>query len=1412
MSDKYWHEVSRSRFPWEQEALSFLREHLPDHEPWRAWSNFEFIADDGSVNEIDVLVLSKNGLFLVEIKGHQGTVSGDQGTLVFRSESGSRATIDHPLYLTNLKAKRLKSLLQATKAFRKQSLPFIEPLVFLSHASGSQLEAPADSHVVLRDREATDDRKGRAGIVAALKDRTAPGLRERPSVYGDRPLAKALQRALDEIGIARIQGKRRVKDYELREVLEETQVSRDELGEHVSLPKTYRRVRRYFVPKHGELDKSQIVRAAEREFQLLERLKHPGILGALDYTVDELGPVLFLEHVGGAVRLDHYLHESASELDLEARLALLRDIAEAVKYAHAQQVVHRCLSPQNILVVVGKDGRPAGVRIMNWSGGVRGHGESTASSVITATLHPEAYQEQATSIYLAPELRWHPDTSDGTLDVFSLGAIAFHVFAGHAPAGNADELYDKLEGGGLQLSASEEGALESVEMLVADATHPKVDRRMQSVDDLLAGLDAVEEEITRPDNDARCEIPPEAVAGSRFPDGTLVVRRLGSGSTAVAFLVQRGEADDAEQFVLKVARSPEHSTRLEVEAKIVRQLDHPHITRFADDFEVGPYRGLLTKPANHQTLRQRLQADGALQLEMLERFGGQLLEAVCYLEKVGISHRDIKPDNIAISDFEQKKAYGVVLFDFSLSDAPVDQRNVGTPAYSDPFLRDRQRWDLDAERFSAAMTLHEMATGVLPHWGDGRSDPRATEGEVALDGNRFPGGVRDDLLAFFQQALARDAKARFDNADAMLAAWTRAFRATQHTPEIDAPEDAADDLDARLEAQGRKTPLVELPFSTRAANALDRLELYTVEHLLQTPPGRLFRARGVGSKTRGELESMTRELRRRYPDVEITAQAEAPEAETHAEAVTPAQAFLGVSVDELFSLVRSGDKKDTQADRDVQEALLGVEDDPSHALSAPTQTEASSGLTFSRQRFHQLLARLRTRWAGRPPVAAVRGDVDRCLERHHGVMTLREAAESLLAQRGSMRDGDAALGAAAALIRVASEAEVTADEPRWHMRRRGERVWLARSDDHVRYAEELARRAEPLANTQPLPGREAVEADLAQVARPSTVPVIPPGRLVRLAAAACPDVAVSGRGELYPVGLEAGQALSLSVGALLGAGKVDPSDPSRRVVTIDEIRDRVRSRYPRCADLPDRPALDGLLQQAGWDVEWSESHAAYRSRVGDARSLESASSAPRRFPTRTPSPEPVGADELAAQNFEQLVENTIHARRFLVLKTAPRTFEQAVSELAHRFPTLEFVDLDVAIAEALDAVLVRRRIRPELFYEAERAGPSEPVGWGRVKVVMADVAQQIAGELGSNTSPVCIRNVGLLARFELWNVLEDLNGAMSGRETRACLVLIPSGNLSHAAPEIDGTQVPILPGQSTVIPDEWLMNLHRTSN
>ena len=144
--DKLWKQITPSDFSWEREALEFLRAQLPDHEPYRAWANFEFIAQDGSINEVDVLVFTPKGLFLVEIKSHPGEISGDAGTWVWTNE-GRRKAFDNPSLLAERKAKKLASLLQsAIGPEGKERIPYIGTLVFLSAENvRQQAQGPARS-------------------------------------------------------------------------------------------------------------------------------------------------------------------------------------------------------------------------------------------------------------------------------------------------------------------------------------------------------------------------------------------------------------------------------------------------------------------------------------------------------------------------------------------------------------------------------------------------------------------------------------------------------------------------------------------------------------------------------------------------------------------------------------------------------------------------------------------------------------------------------------------------------------------------------------------------------------------------------------------------------------------------------------------------------------------------------------------------------------------------------------------------------------------------------------------------------------------------------------------------------------------------------------------------------------------
>jgi len=71
-----WTRISESAYTWEAEAIDWLAGRLPDSDAWQGWSNLEFVAQDGSVNEVDALVLTPTKLLLIEIKTIQTIAPG----------------------------------------------------------------------------------------------------------------------------------------------------------------------------------------------------------------------------------------------------------------------------------------------------------------------------------------------------------------------------------------------------------------------------------------------------------------------------------------------------------------------------------------------------------------------------------------------------------------------------------------------------------------------------------------------------------------------------------------------------------------------------------------------------------------------------------------------------------------------------------------------------------------------------------------------------------------------------------------------------------------------------------------------------------------------------------------------------------------------------------------------------------------------------------------------------------------------------------------------------------------------------------------------------------------------------------------------------------------------------------------
>jgi len=1405
---KNWTVIAQSKYPWEQEALDFVRDRFPAYEPFRAWSNFEFIAEDGSVNEVDLLVFTPHGFFLVEIKSKPGRLRGDAGTWIWETD-GKLTTVDNPYQLANYKAKKLRSLLQRQKACKgKGQVPFIEAVVFCS-APGLQceLQGTARQHVYLRDRYDEAGKLSQPGI-ASLISQSGPNfisasLRESLN----RPTAKMVAQAIEQAGVRPSQRSRKVGDYVLEQLIDEGPGYQDWQATHATLQSARRRVRIYNVRRGATHDERQTIeRAAKREAELLEALQHPGILRREGYTEHELGPALIFEHDPKAIRLDHFLAQSHDKLTVDQRLDLLRQIAEAVRFAHEKGIVHRALCPQSILVSV-HDGGLLRIKIFNWQLGYRSEGStSNASRAVSATSHVERLVDDASTAYMAPEAISEDNNLGEHLDIFSLGAIAYHLFAGAAPAANGLELSNKLrETKGLQISSVMNGASESLQELIQWSTLPVVADRtgvVGSVNDFLDLVEKVEDEATAPDPDRFAEDPKQAKKDDLLPGGFRVIRRLGLGGCSVVLLVEK----DGNQLVLKVANDAAHNDRLRGEAETLLGLRHNHIVAIVSPggtLEIGDRFAFLMHPvfANREerkieTLRDRLRNEGRLHVDLLQRFGEDLLDVVKFLEEeAGVPHRDIKPDNIAIGQIKRGDKLHLVLFDFSLSRVPAENLRAGTNRYLDPFLplRQHKRWDLHAERFAAAMTLYELATGPnsFPKWGDGSTEPSHLACEVTIDGELFDASLRDNLSEFFFKAFRRNPQDRFDNAEQMLSAWRDCFVGIEEPGSL---SDQADDSELRrlVDSATFDTHIAELGLGTRAANALDRANILTVDDLLTVPMRRLLRLRGVGNKTRREIAAAVRILRDRLGTPRLN---ELPAAEPDPPVPPLAADTAALSVDHLLARISRVDSRDGDTASNTMQALLGL--DP-RLGGWPSQSDIAPLVEVSRGRIGQIVGKLQSRWADDAALAKLRTDLVDILTTAGGVMTVAELAEAILIGRGSVQDEPRRSVLALAVARACTEAERTVDLPRFQVRRNDGRVFVALSQDLANYAARLGEVADKLASEDPLVPPARVLQKLREIAVPDDG-TISDTRLVRLAAAASTLAAVSSRQELYTRGLDAARALKLSQGAVYGVP----------FLTVEHIRERVRGRYPEAAALPDRPALDALLQEAGLELKWgldSKGTPGYYSSSRDSVSVTSGSEPPSRLATAS-GDQALGeiTPEIAdARQFEERLQRGIREGSFLALMVNPKCYQCAMQELCKRFP-VELVDVEGVFIDALQEVATKAGAKWEAVVNADAEPGSE--SWKKFLVLVQRAMPIVEQRLSTSTKTMLLTYSGLLARYDQMPLLERLREKVGRRDgIPGVWLLIPGDH----QPMLDGKAVPVIsPGQRTRIPESWLRNMHR---
>lgn len=1457
MQEGRWTTITPSQFVHEREALAHIQQLLPDAEPYRAWSNFTFTADSGHVYEVDLLVAARGGLYLIEIKSLRGKLTNSGSNWILFSPNGGTRTFDNPLHLADSKAKRLKPLLEIERKKKgiKEPIPFVQAVVFLSERTlavnlmGNHLQS------VFGPENGTTLPK----IWSDLLEQPPKNEHNRVSPT----LSKALPELLKQVGVARSRKHYQIGSWQLDgKPFDIGPTWQDHVARHAQLDNEVRRVRIYLVERNAvQEERASIERAAKREMQALHGINHPGIVQADAMEQHEAGPALVFRYDPRALRLDHYLSQYGARLDVETRVAMVRQLGETIAYAHRRHLHHRALSARSVLVTPQKSFRGTEdeawlrphLQISDWHAASRTPDATRGSSpAVLQTAHVGMHLEKSSEGYLAPEFR-EPDADPVALDVFGLGTLAYLLLSNHPPATSRQELVSRLAtDNGLRPSASADSVSEFMDEVVQAATAPQPSQRIATAEEFLELLWTVEEEVTappapsvHPEPDPEPEEVPdllEARGGDEL-GGWRITKRLGTGSTSRAFLAEGVGSNPEKQVVLKVALSDEKASRLDHEARILRKLGDSRIIRLArqEPLTFGKRTFLVLDHAGDKTVARKLREDGRLTVDELETYSDYLFGAVDYLAGEGVHHRDIKPDNIAIR-IRPNRTRQLVLFDFSLAAIDIKQIEAGTPHYLDPFLGEVRRpvYDDHAERYAVAVTLHEMASGELPVWGDGKTEAKFTDGPVQLASEAFDPAIRDGLIGFFGRALDRVAGKRFGTLKEMRDAWQQVFHqadalspVTTHHPEpTDEPEaDLKEARDREASVATRATALEAAGLSPRAVSAAQRIDgVTTVGDLLAVASRVVFNLPGMGFNTRKELQQRIRQWRERLGEreasplapegrVAVRVEVEAAEREADSEGTVGAGDLLRLGLDAVATLLVPALQKNTRNASEVDATRLFLRlPDTAGALPDlppwPPQPAVANVVGVTAGRIAQILGKQRKRWASDAVLRALRAELIEVLAENGRVMGSSELAATLLSRRGaSGHDPEIRSALALAAVRAAVEIDSTDPSSRFLTRRHGERLLVALEvspDDApdtpsaprlLDYADALGKVADRLAVAEVLPSPATVLRELAAVRQVPGV-VLDERRMVRLAAVASQHAAASPRLELYPRDLDPVRALRLAQAGVI-------SGPANAGLTEAHVRERVSARFPDLEPLPGDIALGRLLTAAGFDLRWDHSGRYVRSK---AQLSSSASMLARRLSTAPSSAHwtvvdsPVLAGALRAEE----ILSSAAEEGFRALTVRVNRYPRAVDELTRRFGARPTNVAALFMAALRARVAERAKPTWETLLRADTAEPGSRAALKLGEYTAAaweDVRPTLVSAVDRSLGPVLLHDSGLFARYDAMGVLDEV--VSRSRDGHGAVWLLCPVEDPGGQPRLDGVLVPHLATEHVPLVDAWVDNEHR---
>jgi serine/threonine protein kinase len=504
----------------------------------------------------------------------------------------------------------------------------------------------------------------------------------------------------------------RIREYEILDIIGRGGMGAVYKARHVYLDEE----RAIKLIRTGLSEKTAFVNRFIREAKLLTKLRHPNLVQLYEFGTLEQENTFFmvLELVKGESVLERINRNG--KIPVNEAISIVRQAALGLELAHQKGVIHRDISPDNLLIVTDEENKEM-VKVIDF-----GIAKPTVEETHRYTIENMFLGKLE---YSSPEqcgFHEQGEVIDHRSDIYSLAVTLYHMLSGKLP------FYSPTPQGYMIKHASEapkpvssllpEGYLPpGLDELILRALSKQRDDRQSSMRELIQELDA----ITSPEVPAapKQTVSTDLKPGDLFAKRYKILEKIGQGGMGIVFRAtdtMLGVTVALKVMSAALSDNPKALDRFKREVILARRVAHRNVCRI---YDFGEYEGVhyvSMELLEGRTLADILRREGPYTAETGIPILTQILYALQEAHSAGIVHRDLKPQNIIV---DAKGRATITDFGISTSSGVTRLTQtgalIGTPRYMAPEQFGERTVDHRTDIYSIAIIMFEMFTGALPY-------------------------------------------------------------------------------------------------------------------------------------------------------------------------------------------------------------------------------------------------------------------------------------------------------------------------------------------------------------------------------------------------------------------------------------------------------------------------------------------------------------------------------------------------------------------------------------------------------------------------------------------------------------------------------------------------------------------------